>query len=147
MAKKKKAKKKKTKKQPSSNGNTVRDSHGHFIKGNKCSKGNLGNTNIHARELKEALLNAVNKTDIQAIVKKLMEKAKTGNIQAVKELFDRLFGKPKETVDQNVSLLGVVKNIPSTQEAYGEMQDYMKSKDGIDRKSINGNGNGDKKNS
>lgn len=146
MAKKKKAKK--IAKKPQDNGDLGRNKKGRFVNGNSIGKepGKHPNTR-KLQKLKDAIIATVTEKDIQDIVKKLVVKAKAGNIQAVKELFDRLFGKPKETVDQNVSLLGVIKNIPSTQEAYGEMQDYMKSKDGIDRKSINGNGNGDKKNS
>lgn len=47
----KKAKKTKKKKR-STSANTVRDENGHFIKGNRCSVGNKGNTSERAKKLK-----------------------------------------------------------------------------------------------
>lgn len=99
MAKKKKKKVKK--KKPRSNGKLGggRNNKGQFLKGHKYSVGNLGNTNLHARALKTALLEAVTEKDIEAIAKKLLSKAKAGDIQATKELFDRLWGRAIQEVD------------------------------------------------
>lgn len=96
MAKKKKAKKKK----PSSNGsNTGRDSKGKFGKGNSLGKGNKGNTNEKAKALKKVLLDTITKNDIKKIGKKLVTKAIAGDVQATKELFDRLWGRAIQEVD------------------------------------------------
>ena len=81
-------------------GNKVgKNSRGQFIKGNKCSVGNKSHTNEKAKALKNALIEAVTEKDIQIISKKLMAKAKQGDVAAAKELFDRLWGRAKQEVD------------------------------------------------
>ena len=84
---------------PSSNGRHGRNNKGQFTKGNKISVGNKGNVNEKARELKKALIEAVCEKDIKAISKKLIDKAKAGDIPATKELFDRLWGRAIQEVD------------------------------------------------
>lgn len=86
------------KKEPSSNGKHGRNTKGQFTKGHIYSKGNLGSTNQPARELKKALLEAVNEGDIKAIGTKLIEKAIAGEIPAIKELFDRLWGRAPQAI-------------------------------------------------
>ena len=69
-----------------------RDGRGRFAKGNVGGPGNP-----HARhvgQLRSALLAAVTSEDIEAVVRKLIELAKNGNIQAAKEILDRCVGKP-----------------------------------------------------
>ena len=97
----KKAKKKKSAKKPKPrpNGKLGRDSKGKFAKGNSLSKGNLGNTNEPAKKLKQALIDAISEKDIEDIAKKLVTKAKTGDIPAIKELFDRLWGRSSQSVE------------------------------------------------
>jgi len=96
----KKKAKKKSKCKPSSNGgNAGRDSKGRFGKGNNIGKGNKGNTNEKAKALKTVLLETVTEKDIEEIGKKLVEKAKNGDVQATKELFDRLWGRAIQEVD------------------------------------------------
>ena len=71
-----------------------RDSRGQFSKGNKASRGNP-----HARrvgELRSALLGAVSPEDLMAIVAKLVDLAKQGDIPAAKEILTRTLGKPHE---------------------------------------------------
>ncbi len=47
--------------------------------------------------MRAALLQAVTVGDIKAIVGKLVEQAKGGDIAAIRELLDRAIGKPVET--------------------------------------------------
>ena len=96
----KKAKKKKAKSKPSTNGaNAGRDNKGRFGKGNNIGKGNKGNTNEKAKALKAILLETITENDIRYIAKKLAKKAKAGDVQATKELFDRLWGRAIQEVD------------------------------------------------
>ena len=79
---------------PSPNGGNGRDGRGRFAEGNVGGPGNP-----HARhvgQLRSALLAAVTREDIEAVIRKLVELAKNGNIQAAKEVFDRCLGKPQE---------------------------------------------------
>ena len=98
MAKKaKKKRKKKVKRKPIPNG---RNGKGQFKKDNKAAVGRKDKpADIHAKELKKALLGAVTKEDIEDIAKKLISEAKEGNIPATKELFDRLWGRAVQVVD------------------------------------------------
>ncbi len=77
---------------PSRNGpNGGRDAQGQFAKGWKGGPGNP-----HAKkvgQLRSALLDAVTVEDMRAIVRKLIELAKAGNIQAAREVLDRCLGK------------------------------------------------------
>jgi hypothetical protein len=56
-------------------------------------------------KLRTALLRAVKPEDIEAAVAKLVEKAKAGELPAIKELLDRCLGRPKETVEQELAIL------------------------------------------
>lgn len=106
MAKKKKTKakiktkKKAKKRKPSSVGSkSGRNSNGKFVKGNRNSVGNKGNTNEKAKALKTILLKTITEKDIKAIVKKMVEQSKLGDDRARKELFDRLWGRAIQEVD------------------------------------------------
>ena len=79
---------------PSPNGANGRDTKGRFIIGNPGGTGNP-----HARkvgQLRSAMLRAMTQADMRAIVAKLVELAKGGNVQAAKELIDRCIGRPVE---------------------------------------------------
>ncbi len=101
MAKKtaKKQKKKRKKKQPSANGQSDRDNSGKFVGGNKASVGNKKGTDRKSKELKKALLDAVTEKDIKEIAKAILKKAKKGDTPSIKELFDRLWGRPKQGIE------------------------------------------------
>lgn len=76
---------------PSTNGPNGRDGRGRFAKGNSGGPGNP-----HARRvqpLRGALLQAVSADDVRAIVLKLVERAKAGDLDATRELLDRVLGK------------------------------------------------------
>ena len=54
-----------------------------------------GNPNARRTALlKSTLVNAVSEEDLRAVVRALVKRAKRGDIQAAKLLFDRLLGKP-----------------------------------------------------
>lgn len=76
---------------PSPNG---RDGLGRFATGNPGGPGNP-----HAKrvgELRSALMAAVRPGDVTAIVGKLVELAKAGDVRAIREVLDRTLGRPVE---------------------------------------------------
>lgn len=81
---------------------------GKFAKGNKCSVGNKGNT-MHdkAKELHEVLYAAVGTKNLKKIIKKMIEQAEEGDKDARKELFERLWGKAKQSIE-----VGGVQELP-----------------------------------
>ncbi len=83
---------------PSPNGpNGGRDAQGRFAKG---WKGGPGNPHAkHTGELRSALLKAISPEDLEAIVAKLIEQAKGGDVASAKELFDRIFGRPNQPIE------------------------------------------------
>lgn len=96
---KRKSVKKKSKRKPRANGTDGRNIKGQFEKGNSLSVGNKSHTNEKAKALKKALLEAITEKDIKKIGKKLVSKAKGGDVPATKELFDRLWGRAIQEVD------------------------------------------------
>ena len=79
---------------PSRNGSDGRDERGRFAPGNPGGPGNP-----HAKqtgELRSAMLKAVTEKDMRAVVMKLVELAKSGNVPAAKEVLDRCLGRPVE---------------------------------------------------
>ncbi len=71
-----------------------RDARGRFTKGNPGGPGNP-----HARRvaaLRSTLIREVTKDDIRAIVRRLIDLAKEGDIQAAREVFSRVLGRPIE---------------------------------------------------
>ena len=74
---------------PSSNG---RSKNGRFQVGNPGGPGNPHAAKIS--QLRAALLSAVTPTDIKAVIHKLIELAKSGDLDAMKLLLDRVTGKP-----------------------------------------------------
>jgi len=77
----------------SSNG-CGRDTKGRFVKGNVGGPGNP-----HAKrtnQIRQSLLAAVTPEDIQAIIRKLIERAKGGDVVAARELLQRAIGNAAE---------------------------------------------------
>lgn len=74
---------------PSPNGRTAR---GRFAQGNLGGPGNPYARRTAA--LRSALLDAVTEADIRAIAKALVKRARDGEVPAVRELLDRLLGRP-----------------------------------------------------
>ena len=71
---------------------TGRDRRGRFAQGNAGGPGRTAGTVEHRREL----LAACTPDDVREIVQALKEQAKSGDVQAARELLNRLFGKPRE---------------------------------------------------
>ena len=71
-----------------------RDGKGRFTAGNKLAKGNPHAKRVAA--LRSALLDAVTEEDMRAVIAKLVEMAKGGDVHAIKELLNRTLGKPQE---------------------------------------------------
>ena len=79
---------------PTPNGPNGRDEHGRFAPGNVGGPGNP-----HAKQvgkLRSAMLAAVSDKEMKAVVKKLVELAKSGNVPAAREVLDRCLGRPVE---------------------------------------------------
>lgn len=82
---------------PSKTGDNGGDMTGRFSSGNRFARGNP-----HARRtarLRAELLRSVGPDDIREIVRALVEKAKSGDVQAIRELLDRVLGKPAATIE------------------------------------------------
>jgi hypothetical protein len=76
-------------------GPSDRDDRGRFVRGNTGGRGNP-----HARRvgmLRTSLIRAVSDDDVRAIVAKLVELAREGDIRAAQEVLDRTIGKPSQT--------------------------------------------------
>ena len=79
---------------PTPNGPNGRDERGRFAPGNVGGPGNP-----HAKQvgkLRSAMLAAVSDKEMKAVVKKLVELAKCGNVPAAREVLDRCLGRPVE---------------------------------------------------
>ena len=74
---------------PSRNGRTAS---GQFAEGNPGGPGNPHGRRV--ADLRAALLDAVTEADIRAVAKALVARAKSGEVPAIRELLDRLVGRP-----------------------------------------------------
>ena len=87
-----------------------RSSNGQFGVGNPGGPGNP-----HARRvaaLRTALMDAVTNDDIRAVAKALVKRARTGEVPAIRELLDRLVGKPTDRAEQGHATINVVTGVP-----------------------------------
>lgn len=80
---------------PSQNGSNGRTSGGRFAKGNAGGPGNPFAKRAGA--LRSALYDAVSEDDLRAVIEKMVEAAKDGDMPAARELLNRLLGKPEPT--------------------------------------------------
>ena len=78
-----------------------RDNAGKFAAGNSFGRGNP--VARHAQRLRQLFVTAVSEDDIKAIVTKLVELAKAGDIQAANLLLTRALGKPS-TADTSLPI-------------------------------------------
>ena len=74
-----------------------RSSNGRFAAGNKCGRGNPNNRK--AQQLRNAFLNTITEEDIVEVTNKLIQMAKDGDIQAIKEMLDRALGKSPASIE------------------------------------------------
>lgn len=76
-----------------------RDGKGRFVPGNKLSTGATNHKAlIAAKQFKAAFASVVTTEDMRKIGRKLVKMATAGDLMAVKELFDRLFGKAPQAI-------------------------------------------------
>jgi hypothetical protein len=73
------------------------DAQGRFTKGNKASRGNAFSRRTAA--LRAIALDAVTEEDVRAVMRKLIEQAKTGDAAAAKLLLAYVIGRPTEAVN------------------------------------------------
>ncbi len=78
---------------PSGDGRDERT--GQFLPGNAGGKGNPHARHVAA--LRSALIGAVTPEDVAAAVRALIDKAKAGDVAAIRELLDRCIGKAEDT--------------------------------------------------
>jgi hypothetical protein len=84
-----------------------RDKPWRFRKGNKFGRGNA--LAGHVEKLRARLLKTLTTEDFDAITAKLIEMAKGGDLAAIRAIFDRLFGKPKQEATKHVD--GTIRTI------------------------------------
>jgi len=80
---------------PTAGNGNGRDRAGRFSAGNKLAKGNPFAK--QTQDLRVALFRAVTKKDIKAIILKMVEAAKRGDMIAAREVLDRTIGKASNT--------------------------------------------------
>lgn len=73
--------------------NDGRDRSGRFGLGNRFARGRPPSS-IHAAEMRHAFRSAITAADIAAATKKLVASARAGNLDACRELLDRVIGRP-----------------------------------------------------
>lgn len=88
-----------TRESPLANGGTAtmagcRDQHGRFSANNKAASGRRHPHAARVASLRKSMLAAVRLSDIKAIMQKLVEMAKAGDIHAAREVLSRTLGDP-----------------------------------------------------
>jgi hypothetical protein len=73
-----------------------RQANGRFGMGNKGGPGNPYNGTV--QKLRAAMVSAVSEEDIRAVIGKVLDQAKEGNLAAVKLLLSYTIGQPHQTV-------------------------------------------------
>jgi len=79
--------------------NADRDNDGKFAPGNKLAVGHAAPHARKVRRLYHELIRSVTVEDIRDIARSLITMAKSGNVRAVSELFDRLFGRAVQFIE------------------------------------------------
>lgn len=88
---------------PSTNGPIGgRDAAGRYTRGNPGGPGNPMAAKVAA--LRKALFAAVRPSDLKAVVKRLVDEAKGGDVQAARVLLDRLLGAPASYITLDASI-------------------------------------------
>ena len=73
---------------------TDRNDQGQFTPGNKAARGHAKPHAAQVSKLRRALLTEVKATDVRAIMRKLIDLAKQGDLNAAREVLERTLGKP-----------------------------------------------------
>lgn len=87
--------------EPSPNGRDGRDASGRFAAGNNLGRGNPHGSVVN--RLRGVLFESVTDDDLKAVVSKLLTMAKSGDLAAIRELLDRVLGKPTAAVELELS--------------------------------------------
>jgi len=74
-----------------------RNGKGRFVKGYAGGPGNPHSKAVNS--FRAAILEATTREDMLEIWAVLIENAKAGDLRAIREVFDRVIGKPKESVE------------------------------------------------
>jgi len=98
-----------------------RDTGGRFTKGNPGGPGNPHAA--QAARLRSALLEAVTTDDVEAIARRMVEEAKAGNVQAGRELLDRLLGKAHQTQSTDIAATIETAEIEQVADRMGALTD------------------------
>lgn len=86
------------------------------------------------RQFAKTFYNTIKPEDIEAVVRKLIEKAKEGNMIAIKEVLDRLLGKPMaEVINEEgqtsfETLLAQIQQADKIEITKGQIKAYLSSK-------------------
>jgi hypothetical protein len=80
---------------------SARDPKGRWKQGNKAGRGNPLAKQVQL--IRTALVNAITPADIQAVIKRLLQQAKDGDVASAKIIFDRAVG-PAAALDQDLRL-------------------------------------------
>jgi hypothetical protein len=101
---------------PSSTASNGRGSGGRFLPGNKLAQGNPFAKRVG--ELRQTLFDAVCADDLKAVVLKLVENAKNGDMASVKELLSRLLGPPESSdlIERLEQLEATIKELADNRE-------------------------------
>lgn len=70
---------------------------GRFLNGSTGGPGRPAGPNGRIVELRKVMRDSVSDDDMKAVIRKLVAMALEGDILAIRELFDRVIGKPKQT--------------------------------------------------
>lgn len=73
------------------------DANGYFAKGNKLGRGNPAHKRMG--QLRKAFIKAVTPEDVLEVGKKLMEKAKSGDIPAARLFLDHVLGRAPQHIE------------------------------------------------
>jgi len=77
-----------------SGSDTTRDTHGRFVRGNPGGPGNPHAGRVS--QLRAAIIEAVDADDIRAIITRITQQAREGDLAAARELLDRTIGRPSQ---------------------------------------------------
>ena len=99
---------------PSINGPNGRGAGGRWAKGNGGGPGNPLVKQI--QRIRTALVNAITPEDVQAIVRRLIEKAKKGEVAAAKMILERALGPAAEALDVEIRLTDLENQLPKAEQ-------------------------------
>ncbi len=81
-----------------------RDEHGRFIQGNKAAKGNPYAKRV--AQLRSAMMDAVTAGDVRAVIARMIELAKGGDVAAAKLVLEHACGRPLQEGRDDSRLMG-----------------------------------------